>query len=378
MIMRFGIIGLGNHAINRVMPAIVTSGNQISAVYSRNLEKARKEGIPYGSDPYDDLDDFFNKGDFESVYIASPNFLHYSQAMKSLENGKNVLLEKQMTLRNEDAAELVSTANRRGLALAVGFHMRFHPAVAEVRNMVRSGDLGKITYIRGTWAGLSQPSSDNPDRQWWSDEDKVGGGSVMGTGVHVLDTINHIMGAWPTRVSALRFPHGKVIDTTECVTMEFSGSMAMAVSSRAIKNPRNDLEISGTKGTVVVHDVFSTSVRAKMELPDGSVKGFESGNMYAEEVKAFVDMANDKDSIIARGRDGEAVVRIVTHSVVSMTLPWGNRGYSGILEGYDVYMNLVIKNAGETIGGETKGVYDRILVRGDNVIFVSPSKGDNQ
>jgi Small nuclear ribonucleoprotein, LSM family len=56
----------------------------------------------------------------------------------------------------------------------------------------------------------------------------------------------------------------------------------------------------------------------------------------------------------------------------------GNRGYSGILEGYDVYMNLVIKNAGETIGGETKGVYDRILVRGDNVIFVSPSKGDNQ
>jgi small nuclear ribonucleoprotein len=56
----------------------------------------------------------------------------------------------------------------------------------------------------------------------------------------------------------------------------------------------------------------------------------------------------------------------------------GNRGYSGILEGYDVYMNLVIRNAGETIRGETKGVFERILVRGDNVIFVSPSKGDNQ
>jgi Predicted dehydrogenases and related proteins len=181
MFMRFGIIGLGNHAINRVMPAIVTSGNQIAAVYSRNLEKARKESIPYGSEPFDDLDAFFEKGDFESVYIASPNFLHYSQAMKSLESGKNVLLEKQMTLRNEDAADLVSTAERRGLALAVGFHMRFHPAVAEVRKMVRSQELGKIAYIRGVWAGLSQPSSGNPDRQWWSEEDKVGGGSVMGT-----------------------------------------------------------------------------------------------------------------------------------------------------------------------------------------------------
>ncbi len=50
----------------------------------------------------------------------------------------------------------------------------------------------------------------------------------------------------------------------------------------------------------------------------------------------------------------------------------GNRGYSGILDGYDVYMNLVIKNASETISGENRGFYDTILVRGDNVIFVSP------
>ncbi|AKA47786.1 small nuclear ribonucleoprotein [uncultured archaeon] len=56
----------------------------------------------------------------------------------------------------------------------------------------------------------------------------------------------------------------------------------------------------------------------------------------------------------------------------------GNRGYSGILEGYDIYMNLVIRNAGETIGGESKGVYERLLVRGDNVIFVSPSRGDEK
>ncbi len=53
----------------------------------------------------------------------------------------------------------------------------------------------------------------------------------------------------------------------------------------------------------------------------------------------------------------------------------GNREYSGILDGYDIYMNLVIKNATETINGENMGTHTTMLVRGDNVIFVSPSEG---
>ena len=56
----------------------------------------------------------------------------------------------------------------------------------------------------------------------------------------------------------------------------------------------------------------------------------------------------------------------------------GNRTYSGVLEGYDVYLNLVLKNANEMINGEVKGIHNKILVRGDNVIFVSPSKGEDQ
>lgn len=54
----------------------------------------------------------------------------------------------------------------------------------------------------------------------------------------------------------------------------------------------------------------------------------------------------------------------------------GNREYSGVLDGYDIYMNLVIKNATETINGDVTGTHPTVLVRGDNVIFVSPSGSD--
>lgn len=50
----------------------------------------------------------------------------------------------------------------------------------------------------------------------------------------------------------------------------------------------------------------------------------------------------------------------------------GKRGYRGILDGYDPHMNLVLKNAEETLDSEVKRKIDSIIVRGDNVIYISP------
>ena len=52
--------GLGNHAINRVMPAIKSSGNSITAIYSRAMKKAEKEGAAYGARAFSDLDEYFS------------------------------------------------------------------------------------------------------------------------------------------------------------------------------------------------------------------------------------------------------------------------------------------------------------------------------
>ncbi|WP_337860238.1 LSM domain-containing protein [Ferroplasma sp.] len=54
----------------------------------------------------------------------------------------------------------------------------------------------------------------------------------------------------------------------------------------------------------------------------------------------------------------------------------GNRTYSGVLAGYDIYMNLVLKNVTETIREENHGTFNMMLLRGDNIIFVSPSGGE--
>ena len=309
--MKFGIVSLGNHAMNRVMPSIKSSGNEISAIYSRNIEKARKESMKYGSVPYDSLDRFFSDSDFEAVYISSPNFMHFQHAMRSLEEGKHVLLEKQMTLRNEDAEKLAELSSRKKLHLAVGFHMRFNPAVEDLKKMISNGDLGSIAHIHGTWAHLSTGSRTNPDSRWWSEDDKAGGGSVMGTGVHVIDTINYLLGRKPNSVYGIKRPEGKLIEDTETVMMQYGDTVGEALSSRSIAGAFNSLVVQGSKTTLVAENVFGTSVACSLKKDGKVVKEYKEGNVYQKEVASFVDLVNGKKSTIATVKDGEIVVKIV-------------------------------------------------------------------
>jgi predicted dehydrogenase len=309
--MKFGIVSLGNHAMNRVMPAIKSSGNEISAIYSRNMEKAKRESLKYGSKPFDNLDQFFSDSDFEAVYISSPNFMHFEHAKRSLEEGKHVLLEKQMTLRNEDAEKLADLSSKKRLHLAVGFHMRFNPAVEDLKKMISSGDLGEIAHIHGTWAHLSTGSRTNPDSKWWSEDDKAGGGSVMGTGVHVIDTINYLLGRKPDSVYGIKRPEGKVIEDTEAIIMQYGDTVGEALSSRSIAGAFNSLVVQGNRTTLVAENVFGTSVACSLKREGKIIKEYGEGNVYQKEVTSFVDLVNGKKSTIATVKDGEVVVKIV-------------------------------------------------------------------
>ncbi len=315
--MKFGIAGLGNHAINRVMPAIAASGNQITSIYSRSIDKARKEGIKYNAQAFDNLESMLGKGDFEAIYIASPNFLHYSQVKAALNSGKHVLLEKQMTLKSDEAKELVSLAKDKNLKLAIGFHMRFHPAILDVKRIISTGELGDIAYISGMWAHLSSRSYDTPDNRWWSEEEKVGGGSVMGTGVHVMDTLNFILGRVPDRVAAFRNPTGAIIESTEHVTMQYGPIIADAISSRDISGNMNNLNVHGSKGTLTVTNAFSTAVESSIIRDGRKFKDYRGIDVYREEVREFVNLVQGKGSHIATGEDGYHVVRIVEKAFMS-------------------------------------------------------------
>lgn len=94
-----------------------------------------------------ELDAVWNRSDIGAVAIATPAETHYHVAMAALEAGKDVFVEKPLSLRVEEGERLVAKAKEKGLILMVGHLMEYHPAVEKIRQMVQDGTLGKVQYI---------------------------------------------------------------------------------------------------------------------------------------------------------------------------------------------------------------------------------------
>jgi len=94
--------------------------------------------------------------DIDGVVIASPSQQHYIMAKQAIDAGKDVLVEKPFTLDVGEARELVELSGSRNRVVLVGHLMVYHPAIRQMKNLIQSGELGKIYYLYSTRVNLGQ------------------------------------------------------------------------------------------------------------------------------------------------------------------------------------------------------------------------------
>ncbi len=85
--------------------------------------------------------------DVKALAIATPAETHFTLAREALLAGKHVFIEKPMALKEEEGMELIGLAEKMGLTLMVGHLLRYHPAFVKLKELVTSGELGRINYI---------------------------------------------------------------------------------------------------------------------------------------------------------------------------------------------------------------------------------------
>jgi predicted dehydrogenase len=128
------------------------------------------------------------ESDVDAVVVATPIRTHYRLAKTALERGKHVFVEKPLTANSAEAEELIALAAERDLRLMVGHTFMYNPAVEMMRQLVLSGELGRIYYVDAIRAnlGLFQPDIN----------------VLWDLAPHDLSILDYVLGASPLRVSA--------------------------------------------------------------------------------------------------------------------------------------------------------------------------------
>lgn len=151
--MKYGVIGTGWIAKSFIDGARMLTQADFTAVYSRTEESgcrfAAENEIPK---VYTSLEEFA-KGDFDAVYIASPNRLHYEQSKLMLQSGKHVICEKPITVEPEELEELQTLAKKNGLIYIEAIMYMFNPARELLKDAISK--IGKITSVHFDFSQLS-------------------------------------------------------------------------------------------------------------------------------------------------------------------------------------------------------------------------------
>ena len=133
------------------------------------------------------------------VSIVTPNHLHYDPAIKALENGFPVIVDKPLSFDSNQAKKLVEKVNQTKLPFAVTHTYTGYPMVKEAKNIIKSGKLGTIRkvaveYPQG-WLTTSLENTDNKQASWRTDPSKSGKAGSMGDiGTHAANMVEYITG----------------------------------------------------------------------------------------------------------------------------------------------------------------------------------------
>lgn len=197
-----GIIGTGFIGPAHVEAARRLGNVEILAVAEANEElaqqKAAEMSIPRSYGNYQDL---LADPDIQVVHNCTPNHLHFEVNRDILAAGKHVISEKPLAMNTTESNELLSLARDSGLIHAVDFNYRFYPLVQHAREMVRSGEIGDVFSIHGSYLQdwLFLPTDWN-----WRLVPELSGDSraVADVGSHWCDLMQFISGQSITRVFA--------------------------------------------------------------------------------------------------------------------------------------------------------------------------------
>lgn len=295
--MKVGIVGTGLIVENFIDSAIKTKEINCIAICSRkeSNDKAEKLMQKYNiKKHYFNIDDMAADEEIDFIYIASPNSLHYSYALKSLENGKNVILEKPFTSTIEEAKKLAETATKNNLFIFEAITTIHLPNYKKIKESVDK--LGNLKMVQCNFSQYSSRYDDflkgNLPNVFNS---KFSGGCLYDINVY---NIHFVVGLFGIPKNVYYYPNmSNNIDTSGTAILIYDNFICECCGAKDSQSPSFGI-IQGEKGYIKVHDTVSKCLKFDIKmLKENTVQynNQETDNVMIYELKEFLNIYKNKD-----------------------------------------------------------------------------------
>lgn len=315
--LRWGILGAAR--INeRLLPAIAEAPNSaLVAIASRRTGAAAATLGKYAPQlqnvrTYDSLEGLLDDGNVQAVYLPMANHEHAEWALRVIQSGRHVLVEKPMALKLADIEAIEAAAHRHQVVVMEGFMYRFHTQHARVQAIIRSGLIGEVRSVRASYSFMMRPA-----RLYRLAEDVGrGGGAMWDIGPYAIHSARWCFDQAPVAVTARAKYVESGADITTSGVLDF-GDGRHAHFDLSFECARQSVyEAIGTKGGVKCHSAWilpneNPVVSWWTEDGQGAEERLEPANHFNLEIEHFSDCVLNGNPPLLSLEDAKANCRTI-------------------------------------------------------------------
>jgi xylose dehydrogenase (NAD/NADP) len=302
--LKWGILGAAR-VNERLLPAIIEASNaELVAIASRRAGAAKATLDKYAPchqnvTCYDDMDALINDKNVDAIYCPMANNEHAEWALKAINAGKHVLIEKPMALTVADIEAIEAAAIKNKVKVMEGFMYRFHPQHARVKEIVESGLIGDVLSCKASYSFLMRPA-----RMYRiASGVKEGGGAMWDIGPYAIHSLRWAFGLNGGLEPKSVIAHAKLNEVGADIVTSGVLDFGSDAEGRARfghfdisfeRSRKSEYEIIGTKGWVKCNAawVFQNDVPViSWALEDGKYaeERFAPSNHFTLEIEHFSD-----------------------------------------------------------------------------------------
>ena len=248
--MNFGIIGLGRIAKKFAKTINEIEGSTLYAVGSRDIIKAEEfkrefnANVAYGS--YEEL---YEDKNIDCIYIATPNSMHFKNAMDALMHGKNVICEKPFTINPSEAEELYNYAKEHNLFIMEALWIEFLPAYKKIKEIINDGIIGNIKELN-----VSYGFETNPERKKRKFLSELAGGALLDIGIYNLAFIDMILNDYPISFKSEFKLNEYLTDEYSKIEFNYKNNIKALMITKIGEDIKREAYIIGDKGSIYIPD----------------------------------------------------------------------------------------------------------------------------